>query len=357
MSFASKASNELLARCRARYGKRLTVQDIDSLVSCRTVNDCAACLRNTRYGEALSSLDESSLRRRTIEAALNDHLLRELHALSRCEQSVGDWFADYIIMRSEIRQVISFVQLLASGRQSEMILNIPEFMLRHCRIDAAALASCRSYDDLLHAMRHSRFIKELRALRPLPGNRPDCALIEHALYARFYDDLLDMVDRRSGSAKEELTDLIGTQLDILNFSCIYRLKKYYAADPAAIRAMLFRSENRIRQRTLTDMINAPDADSVLDILVERTMYGRQLDRQMLSRDGGLEKATRMLLTMRARRLMRSSVNPSTVLLAYVILAEAEVNDLTIIAEGVFYGLPREQILDLIIIDELAGMAG
>ena len=357
MSFASKASNVLLARCRARYGRRLTAQDIEALVSCRSVADCAAQLKNTRYAEALSTLSEGNLRRRTCEAALNSHLLHELYTLSRCEQSVGDWFADYIIMRAEINQVTSFIQLLASGRQSELILTLPEFMLHRAGIDAAKLAGCRSYDDLLAAMKHSRFIKVLTAFRPLPGNRPDCALIEQALYARFYDDVLDMIDSRAGKAAEELRELIGIQLDMRNFSYIYRLKKYYGADPAAVRSMLLPNEYRIKPRTLLAMINAPDAASALEIFMARTPYGRQLDREELLREGGLEAATSVLVHTRARRLMRSSVNPSTVLLAYVILAEAEVHDLTVIVEGVFYGLSREEILDLIIIDDLAGQAG
>lgn len=357
MSFASKASNSLLARCRARYGKRLTAQDIEGLIGCRSVEDCAAYLRNTRYAGALSVLNESNLRRRTLERALNEYLLGELYSLSRCEQSVGDWFADYIIMQAEIRQIISFVQLLAAGRQSELILKVPEFILQRSRIDADRLAACRSYDDLLEVMRHSRFISELKAFRPLPGNRPDCALIEHALYTRFYDEVQKLIDRRPGKEKEELNDIIGTQLDVLNFTYIYRLKKYYGADPATVRSMLFHGVHRINKHTLLAMVNAPDADSALRIFAERTPYGRQLDRETLESDGGFETAMRMLTHGRARKLMRSSVHPATVLLAYVLMAQAEVHDLTVIVEGVFYGLPREEILDLIIIDELADRAG
>lgn len=357
MSFASNASNVLLARCRARYGKRLTAEDIYELAGCRTVSDCVAYLKKTRYADAVSMLDEGSMRRRPFEAALNDSLLNELYTLSRCEQSVGDWFADYIIMRAEIKQIISFIQLLASGRQGELILNVPEFILQRSGGDPAKLAACRSYDDLLDAMRHSMFVRVLRTFRPLPGNRPDCALIEHALYAAFYDRMREMIGSHSGSVREELMDLIGTQLDIFNFTYIYRLKKYYKADPAAVRTMLFSNEHRITPRTLQAMINAPDADSALEIFMERTPYGRRLDRDQLMRDGGLEKNTRRMIGERARRLMRFSVNPATVLLAYIIMAEVEVHDLTAIVEGVFYGLSREKILDLIVIDELAGMAG
>ena len=357
MSLSSKAANMLLARCRARYGKRLTAQDIEALVGCRTVPDCAAYLRNTRYADSVRVLSEGNMRRRPFEAALNEHLLRELHALCRCEQSVGDWFAEYIIMRTEIKQITTFIQLLAAGRQGEMILKMPEFALQRSGVDAAKIAACRTYDDLLEALRRSRFHRVLRALRPLPGNRPDYALIEHALYAVFFERVLEMIDSHAGSAREELREIICTQMDILNFTYIYRLKKYYGADPAAVRTMLFPSEYRISSRVLRDMIEASNADTAVEIFLERTPYGRHIDRDALTKAGGPEGAARMLLHSRARRLMRFSVNPATVLLAYIIMAELEVHDLNAIVEGVFYGLPREEILELIIIDKLADQAG
>lgn len=353
MNPGSKASNVLLARCRARYGRRLTAQDIETLISCRTMSECADCLRSTRYADALSGLEDGSMRRRTVEAALSDHLMNELYSLCRCEQSVGDWFGDYILMRAEIRQIMSFMYLLASGRQQESILSVPEFILRRSHIDSAEFAACTTYDDLLRAMRHSRFARVVRAMRPLPGNRPDCARIEHALYAELYREVKEIINRHSGKVREELNDIIGTQLDMLNFRTIYRLKKYYEATPAEVRSMLFSCEHRIRHSVLQDMINAPDADSVLSIFIGRTPYGRQLDRELVD-SGGFETATQLLVQSRARRLMRSSINPATVLLAYVVMAEAEVHDLTVIVESIFYGLPREEILSLITIDNLAG---
>lgn len=354
MIFASKAANVLLARCRARYGKRLTAQDIDALAGCRTVADCAAVLRGTRYADCLSRIGESGMRRRPFEAALSSHLLEELYTLSRCEQSVGDWFADYLLMQTEIKQIMSVVWRLSSGQSRPEQVLTPEDMMLRSGIDGRMLSACADYDDLLEAARHSRFIKVLRAMRPLPGNRPDSALIEHSLYAAFYERIAGLIEKHSGSAREELVDLVGAQMDMANFRHIYRLKKYYDSDEAAVRAVLFGPKSVTGSRVMRRMTAAPDADTVLKIFLEETPYGRHIDREILAREGGLELATRLLVLTRARRLMHSSVNPSTVLLAYIIMAEAEVHDLTAIVEGVFYGLPREEILSLITINELAG---
>ncbi len=354
MIFASKAANVLLARCRARYGKRLTAQEIEALAGCRTVADCASVLRNTAYAGCLSSLGEGGMYRRPFEAALNNHLMEEMYTLSRCEQSVGDWFADYLLMKNEIRQLMAVVRRFSLGQEKENAPFVPENVLRHSEIDPEKLSSCADYDDLLEAARHSRFIKVLRAMRPLPGNRPDSALIEHSLHAAFYEQVNELIHRHSGSAEAELTGLVGTQMDMDNFRHVYRLKKYYNADEAAVRSMLFGPRSVTGSRVMRRMTAAPDAETVMEIFLENTPYGRHIDREILAREGGLEAATRLLVLTQARKLMHSSVNPSTVMLAYIIMAEAEVHDLTTIVEGVYYGLPREEILSLITINELAG---
>lgn len=354
MIFASKAANVLLARCRARYGRRLTVQEIEALAGCRTVSDCAAVLRGTRYAACLAKLGESGMRRRPFEAALSSHLLEELYTLSRCERSVGDWFADYLLMQTEIKQIMSVVWRLSSGSSRPEQVLTPENMELHSGINARLLAACADYDDLLEAARHSRFIKVLRAMRPLPGNRPDSALIEHSLYSVFYERISELIEKHSGSAREELAGLVGVQMDMANFRHIYRLKKYYGTEEAAIRAVLFGPKSVTGSRVMRRMTAAPDAEAALKIFLEETPCGRHIDREMLAREGGLEAATQLVVLTRARKLMHSSVNPSTVLLAYIIMAEAEVHDLTTIVEGVFYGLPREEILSMITINELAG---
>lgn len=354
MNLASKASNALLARCRARYGRRLTAQDIEALASCRTVAECASCLMNTRYAEALAGLSEKGMRRRLLEAALNSYLLDEMYTLSRCEQSVNDWFSDYIVMQTEMRVILSFLRLLSAGRQREMTVGAPDFIIQRSGIDAEKLMTCNDYDDFLLAVRHSHFAKILRALRPLTGNKPDCVLIEHSLQAEFYRKIMTLVERHSGSARSELLDIIGTQIDMTNLRYVYRLKKYYGADAAAIRSMLLSQEHLVGRRTLREMTEAPTAEDALRIFRERTPYGRHLDDEVLKRPGGLEAAAELLIYNRARKLMRSSVNPSTVLLAYITVAEAEVRDLSTIVEGVFYRMPREEILELITINRLAG---
>lgn len=354
MSLSSNASNVLLAKCRARYGKRLNMQDINALTNCRSVPEVVSYLKNTpRYSEMLYNVDESSMYRRRIEAVLERGLYEELSTLCRYELQVGGWFASYFLMRGEIRQIMSFLLQLSAGKPDEFLFTLPDFFLQQSDINFAALLECRSYDDFLRVMKGTRFYKILRSLAPAPNKPVNCAVIEHALYNEFYNNIFNIIDKHySGAAHKELIELLSAQVDINTFAHIYRLKKYYNADTGTIRALLPEHTVYITGRVRNELINAPDADHVLEIFRQHTAYGRRLSVDII-KERGIESALRMQLEKKALRLLRTSVHPTTVLFAYILLTDNEVKDIITIVESIFYGLTPDVIRNLITIDEHA----
>lgn len=350
MGLSSNASNVLLAKCRARFGKRLTMQDVNTLVGCHTVSEVASYLKaNTHYGQALENTDTTAIHRRELESTLRSYLFEDLSSLCRYELSVGEWFSDYILMRGEIQQIISYLRLFSAGRQNEFIFSLPAFYMQHLDLDIQALASAKTYKDFLSAMRRSRFIKVLRTFTPDSGEPVDIAMIEHALYRQFYENIDGIISRHySGSALDELRDIMSTQQDILNFCHLYRMKKYYHAEPASIRAWMLGSGSNIRSGKMNAMIEAPGADKALELFMS-TSYGRLTDLGKLE-NGGIEAATSPVIFSKALRYLRSSVNPTTVMLSFINIAETELQDVVSFIEGVHYGLAPGSILNMTTID-------
>ena len=351
MSLSSNASNVLLAKCRAKFGRHLTEQDVNTMVNCRTISEVTACLKsNEHYGPMLSDVDESSVYRRRIEFLIEQGFYQELSTLCRYELQVGEWFSSYALMKGEIKLIMSFLRQLAAGHPDELIFSLPELFLQRSDIDFPALLECRSFAEFLQIMDKTRFGKVLRVYVPTTGKQPDFAMLEHALYDEFYNTIFEIINKHySGSARDELTELLGLQLDLDTFSHIYRLKKYYRADPAMIRTMLLGRTTHIGRSTLDALIAAPDADTALEIFSQRTVYRRKLDLTRV-RECGIEAAVNSIVYEKALRLLRTSVNPTTVLLSYITLAETETRDIVTIVEGVFYKLSADEIKQLITIN-------
>ncbi len=352
MSLSSNASNVLLAKCRARFGNHLTGADINALVNCRSVSEAAAYLKTCPlYRDMLGQIDETSIHRRHMEFLLERGFYEKLSTLCRYEMQVGEWFSSYILMKGEIRQIVSFLWKLASGKPEEFLFSLPDFFLNSSSLDFPSLMQCRSYDDFLKVMEGTHVYKTLKRLAPRPGKPIDCAMIEHALYRQFDSEIFSIVEKHySGKARDELSDLLGTRTDMDCFAHIYRLKKYYSADSAAIKAMLPERTVNIRPKVLSELIAAPDAQTALDIFINRTSYGRHIDTDVIAQRG-IEFASTELIYKKALRLMRTSVHPTSVLLAYVTLAETEARDIITIIESIFYKLPPDEIRQLITIDD------
>ncbi|MBP3414161.1 MAG: V-type ATPase subunit [Clostridia bacterium] len=349
MKMPSQASNALLAKCRAIYGRRLGREAYDSLISCRSVSDVASQLSQTHYAPAIAGLDQTSIHRGQLEAALGAMLYEELAGLCRYEQSLGTWISGYIIMRGEISQLLEFLKLLAAGRPGEYIFSLPDFFKEHTDLDLNALAMARSYRDMLVALKGTVYAKILIGFAPKEGQPFDIAMIEHALYEKLYYELINTINKNmKGKPKDEMLELVGTQIDLINFSHIYRLKRYYRAGADLVRRMTFRNHYKLSQKTAEAMAQTADADEVMRLLCDKTPYGKQINGDMVS-EGYAEQEASRLLAKKARHLLRFSISPPVVLMAFSILAETELRDVVTIIEGVRYGLAPDEIRALTVL--------
>lgn len=347
----SNAANVLSAKCRSKYGNRIGLAEISSLLGCRTTTEIAAFLRKSpRYGEKFLKLDERAVHRQRMEAELVAQPYDDMASLGMYKLGLGDWFSGYMIMRGEISQLLQYLRLLAAGRPAEYIFALPEFFAGFQKLNLESLASAKSYDEFLRLIEGTRYHKILKVFSPI-DNKIDYALIEHALYSYFYNHIFDMIHHKfKGKEQREIHDLFGTMVDLQNFSHIYRLKRFYNADQDTCRTMISPHYHKITKKIMASLINAPDADTALKIFTKKTPYGKKIDPEAAA-NGYLTFAIHRILAIKSLRLLRFSVYPSSVVVGYLRLAELESQDLTTIIEGIRYAVSPDEIRKLIVIDK------
>ena len=78
------ASNAVLALSRAFYGKRLTNEDYNAMLHCRTVGEIAQYLRlKTPYGEEIAQSGMTSFQARGLEELVSKHRFASFESLCR----------------------------------------------------------------------------------------------------------------------------------------------------------------------------------------------------------------------------------------------------------------------------------
>ncbi|MBQ6570574.1 MAG: V-type ATPase subunit [Clostridia bacterium] len=337
------AANAVLTKSRCMYGKRLKEEDYNALCACRSVSEVAFYLKTrTHYSDALQNLDEGTVHRRKLEELLFIKEFEEFARLCRYEFAGDEGFSEYIIMTVEIKEILRFLRLLFAGSPSEYLLSLPVYFASHSSVDLYALSRAKSFSEFLDIADRSRYRK---AFRPFKGvENPDFVSIEHALYGYMYSRLLEIVAaRKSGDERAELENIFSTLLDTKNFLHIYRLKKYYNSDENIIRTLLFGGSHKIKKDIHEAMITAPDAQTVLDLMKTRTPYAKYFEEKGVTPDNIYSR----IKFHTAKKYIHYSVNPSVVMLSYIMLSQIELGNIVNIIECVRYGLPQEETAEMI----------
>lgn len=340
------SSNVVLSKARAMYGRRLTTQNYKELMACQSVGEVAAYLKSrTSYKKALAGINEYSIHRGQLEVRLKQKLFDDFASLCRYEISVGEHFSDYLIIRSEVEQILHSIILLSAGKPEEYLFSMPMYLTRHTRIDLNALAQIKSFDDLLNALSHTPYHKLLETFRPVGGLPLNYTGIENALYTYLYSSIFEVIDKYTkGETAKQLREIFNSYLDLVNYSRIVRLKASYQGEPDFIRSSLL-PLGSLRKKVLNQMLEA-QTEAEINGILKKTSLGKQF--LQIDHTYADEIPERVKYSI-CRHDIHFSTHPSVVLMAYAFIAQAELTDIITIVEGVRYHLPADEIAKLLIV--------
>lgn len=341
----SYASNAVLSKARAMFGKRIKKEDYINLLNCNSVSEVLVYLKgHTKYAPLLSSLNENDVHRGQLEFILRQQLFYDLASLCRYEMSVGQHFSRYIITHMEIGQIMHFLMLLSSNRNEEYLYSLPLYFSKISSIDLSGFAKAKTYDDFLRTLGNSKYYKILSKFAPKNGENLKLAEIEFELYNFHFSEAYEIIETHTnGDEKKALLKLFDANLDLRNFVRILRLKKYFTYTPEMIKKQLL-PFGSLRESQIDAMCNAENSKEVFSIM-QSTIPGRIISNLEYTYTGEITKRGTYDIS---RRGIRFSTYPSVVLLSYINLAEFELSNIIVIIEGIRYSLDKEQITQALI---------
>lgn len=338
------SSGAIVAKAKAKYGKRLKYEDYKRLLDCRTVAEVVSYLKTeTSYKDVLVKVNENSVHRGQVEAILRQKLLYDIDSLCRYDMSGGSRFSAFIVEGYEVEQIIHFLTLLSANRQRSVVLSVPTYFTSHCDIDFNALAKAQSFADFADALSTSPYGEILREFTPKSGESINIPEIEDALYTYVYKQLYDAIDSTSSNDKTELKRMFDNIINFQNFVRILRMKKYYNENPQYILKHLL-PFGSISQKNLEAMCCAEDTDEVFGIM-QSIPQGKGLDRMRYNYPGEISKRAKFNIS---RNKLYFSSSPSVVLISYVYLRQTELANIINIIEGARYSIEKSQVEQLLI---------
>ncbi|MEE1218371.1 MAG: V-type ATPase subunit [Ruminococcus sp.] len=340
-------SYAVLTKARAKYGKRLTKKDYQSLLACQNVTEVMTYLKSyTHYTTALRDINEREVHRGRLESLLRQNLFYEVDSFGRFDSSVSTGFSQYIIQTIEIEQIVRFLILLNSNSTEKFIYQFPAYFSKHTNIDVNRLANARSYEELMAVLAEfPAYYDILAKYPPDEKGRMKISEIENKLFEYVFSNLKETFFKKAkGKERQELLDLFITINDYNIFSRILRLKKYYNLDAEEIRKSLVLTFCDIKPKAL-DMMCKADSSAEVFAIMQNTHEGKLINKIGYVYASDISPRVRFKL---AKRNMYFSNNPSVVMISYYFLAQTELMNIITLIEGIRYKTDTKKIQSLLI---------
>lgn len=333
------AANAVLAKARAMYGKRLTPDDYEAMIACRTVGGVADYLKtNTDYREEFASVSVRTLHREQFEMMLDSRRIARLASISRYEKTMGHEFFRYFLTRFDCLNLIQTGRLINTGHPADYFMSMPDFYNRNTALDLLSLAKVVTFDDLLNAVSGTEYEQVLAPCAPGFAGDGDILPVEAALLS-FMRGKLVYYARRSGCSDDALT-LMKVNTDIDTFIILHRLLRMGITDTAVLTSYFDADLTLLTRQEIDAVLDSATPEELLRAVGNVPRYACLPAEAAKST---FESAARSSLNAIMVRRLRFSVDPVEVLYAYMYLLDTEIKNIVHISEGVRYSLPPEMI--------------
>ena len=345
MPFSVLKYSSVNAKARALYGKLLTREDYENLLSKKTVHDVATYIKkNTAYSSLLIDINENQVHRGELEKLLKTSLYADFKKLLRFLGGSPGKFLQSAFLRYEIEDLKALLRVIYTGRNGEVIKDSLVFLRNYSDLDYETLIQSKNVADLVGNLKGSVYYKVLSPLVE-SKDRHNLFDIEMAVDLHFFMMMLKMKDKLlSGNDWKSVTRSFGIEIDIMNIMMIYRCKRLFNLSKEATLNHVIPHWYRLSRGQLVQLAESRDVQEFKDLIL-KTKYRSifNVNEEHLWEANSLNYSYRMYKS----HLRRDYFNIGTTM-AYLHLKEMDIRNIITLIEGVRYSLPREETVSYLI---------
>ena len=345
MSYSSHGETVSIGvKAHVLYSQLLSSDEYWALLGSDTVGEIADKLRNTIYGEALSTLPPEP-RRYDLESALRVSLLKQAESFLIQLSDPRDSFFRSWIAWYEAENLKSIFRHIAAGRTDRDKLRLRLYNVPGSKLSYENVLSARDFTELGETLKDSPYSKVLAEpfRRLVTGEERSLFPVEMAV-----DNFVELNQFRKMkklSPKEQslLVPIFGTWVDLLNLYTLYRAKAFYAMTPEETLNRLLPVRYRVTLAFLKEAVRVDTLEQLADIILGSfPVYGDLIAEVIKNGESELilERNIKRHMYVQAHKIFGKGPPGFHTAMSYFILREYEISDLIHIIEDVRYGYDR-----------------
>lgn len=338
MSVSNLKYSNINAKLKGMSAKKLDQNDLYNLI--KQVNYKSAVYYLKQELPILNDIDEN-IDRPKLEQELNKLIINDIykinHLLSKKEQS----FLHLFISKYEIDCIIIILKRLTM--YSTINENLPNVELWTSRIfnKIDGISTASNEEEFLKKIEKSTYSKFIYNYIKQNNDIYNISIsdLELSLDKLYFSNLF----KNSKYFGKSVINIFGEQIDLLNISWIYRLKKNYKLSSLNINGLLIPTNYKLKKEEMLNMINAINLEDFFNIL-KTTFYSK-----IIGNNKNFEYNINLYLySISKKGFAEAKYNISTVI-HYLILEEFQKSNIINILGGLNYNLPKSDIQKKIII--------
>lgn len=336
--------NAIMAKARAMYGKRLTMQDYVSLYSCRSTSEIVSYLKSrTSYADAFENTVTAGIDEGYVEFLIKKLSYNRFATLCRYEMSFGEQLHNYFIVKEEINQILSCIKSILLKNTDKYVMSVPAFYTKSFSLDAYDLMNIKSIPELIDSLEGTAYQTLIKKCYESSAGyvEYECELINY-----FYEFEYKLISEKKSKPKGELFDLLSTKADTQFIDKLYRTKKYFSSSSEQIiRSLTPTHLTGLTQKQIKMLLNAVDEKELLAILknTKYKNYALKIEKSDYAEQAINEENYKLY-----KHLLRFSTDPNVTMFCFMFLENIEVSNMIHIIEGVKYKMSPDEIRSLLI---------
>jgi V/A-type H+-transporting ATPase subunit C len=340
----SISNNVILAKAKAMYGTFLKKDDYERLSKFKSIPEIVFYLKKHPYYQSiLKDVSANSIHRGQLELLVKKCAFDQIIKLVDSIYSFDKPFYELAILKQENELILSILRTIISDEPQIMRNMSPYFFEAHTKLNLKSLFLAENFDDLLEALLNTPFYD---VIKPFYTKNKDFIRyldIEFALEKYYYDEVFKRIDfYYSGESSDVLKRFYANRIELTNITKIYRLKKFYEADPKTIMALLNIEHGLSSPQKIEKLIALNNPNNLLDYLTQTHTID---DSQQYIY---VEYLAGMIKYKKAKHIIYFSTHIPLFFSAFMQLSDLQSENLTNIIEGIRYHVDELDLQSMLI---------
>ncbi len=340
------ANNATITKAKSIYGNFIKPEEYEKISRFKSIAELVVYLKkHGNYQEILKDVNETAIHRGNLESLLRkssfDMNIRLMNTIFTKDRAF--YKLNLILQENEI--ILTSLRTMISDEIDENKGRVPLFFGAHTSIDMEQVFKSTNLSELLKALVKTPYYEIIKPFETSQNMQIRYLEIEHELEEYYYEEAFKRIKKfYKGILKQNLDTIFKTRIELSNIIKIYRLKKFYQADPVMIKNVLIRKASRISENKLNELVQLKDPDAVLKVLSKSDFSQFKGEKDYVY----VEYYAGRIQYNLAKRFMYHSNDLPTVFVSFMTLGEFEIDNITNIIEGIRYNVDEQEIKQMLI---------